>query len=173
MRHNSYSAEYWRVVRTGVPRASGGRKNHAMIKVPFLLIILGTVALGGFQASRCLTTNFVAYPSLFFFSSYIWTMNLFANNGTFSANVAQSLQKAKGGIPFTQPISSLMTSWAGINCNWQLIYSYNVFKCKWNWIIWINKRSVIAKWIHPDSLKGDRIVSYLITNLEGFYNGEF
>lgn len=50
--------EYWRVVRTGVPRANGGRKNHAMIKVPFLLLILGTVALGGFNASRCLTCSF-------------------------------------------------------------------------------------------------------------------
>jgi len=53
-------------VRTGVPRANGGRKNHAMIKVPFLLLILGTVALGGFNASRCLTTNFLACLSLYY-----------------------------------------------------------------------------------------------------------
>jgi hypothetical protein len=53
-------------VRTGVPRANGGRKNHAMIKVPFLLLILGTVALGGFNASRCLTNNFLACLSLYF-----------------------------------------------------------------------------------------------------------
>ncbi|KAH1259134.1 Protein CAJ1 [Glycine max] len=43
--------QYSHVVRTGFPRAHGGRKNHAMIKVPFLLIILGTLALGGFNAS--------------------------------------------------------------------------------------------------------------------------
>ncbi|KAJ1412518.1 DnaJ domain containing protein [Sesbania bispinosa] len=48
----SSSADYSTVVRTGVPRAHGGRKNHAMIKVPFILLILGTVALGGFNASR-------------------------------------------------------------------------------------------------------------------------
>ncbi|XP_058740475.1 protein CAJ1 [Vicia villosa] len=59
----STSAEYWRVVRTGVPRASGGRKNHAMIKVPFLFIILGTVALGGFHASRAYKRQKEEYPS--------------------------------------------------------------------------------------------------------------
>ncbi|XP_027352630.1 uncharacterized protein LOC113863297 [Abrus precatorius] len=48
----SSSVEFSHVVRTGVPRAYGGRKNHAMIKVPFILIIVGTVALGGFNASR-------------------------------------------------------------------------------------------------------------------------
>jgi len=52
-------------VRTGFPRAHGGRKNHAMIKVPFLLIILGTVALGGFNASRWPTLNLVADSSFF------------------------------------------------------------------------------------------------------------
>ncbi|KAK7397015.1 hypothetical protein VNO78_18179 [Psophocarpus tetragonolobus] len=49
--------EYAHVVRTGFPRAHGGRKNHPMIKVPFVLIILGTLALGGFNASRWLTFN--------------------------------------------------------------------------------------------------------------------
>uniref|UniRef100_A0A5B6YZ53 J domain-containing protein n=1 Tax=Davidia involucrata TaxID=16924 RepID=A0A5B6YZ53_DAVIN len=41
-----------RVVRTGVSRARGGRRNHALVVVPFLFIILGTVALGGFNAAR-------------------------------------------------------------------------------------------------------------------------
>lgn len=62
-REASTSAEYWRVVRTGVPRANGGRKNHAMIKVPFLLLILGTVALGGFNASRAYKRQKEDYPS--------------------------------------------------------------------------------------------------------------
>ena len=52
MQHNFCSVQYSRVVRTGVPRAHGGSKNHALIKVPFILIIMGTVALGGFNASR-------------------------------------------------------------------------------------------------------------------------
>ncbi|XP_020210814.1 uncharacterized protein LOC109795711 isoform X1 [Cajanus cajan] len=54
-RETSSSVEYSHVVRTGFPRAHGGRKNHTMIKVPFMLIILGTVALGGLNASRWLT----------------------------------------------------------------------------------------------------------------------
>lgn len=41
-----------RVVRTGVPRAQGGRGNPALIRVPFLFIILGTVGLGGLNAAR-------------------------------------------------------------------------------------------------------------------------
>ncbi|XP_061366275.1 uncharacterized protein LOC133309509 isoform X2 [Gastrolobium bilobum] len=59
----SSSAEYSRVVRTGVPRAHGGRKNSAMIKVPFILITLGTVALGGFNASRAYKKQKEEYPS--------------------------------------------------------------------------------------------------------------
>ncbi|XP_057439160.1 uncharacterized protein LOC130731000 [Lotus japonicus] len=59
----SSSVEYSRVVRTGVPRAQGGRKNHAMIKVPFIFLILGTVTLGGFNASRAYRRQKEAYPS--------------------------------------------------------------------------------------------------------------
>ncbi|KHN14163.1 hypothetical protein glysoja_028561 [Glycine soja] len=55
--------QYSHVVRTGFPRAHGGRKNHAMIKVPFLLIILGTLALGGFNASRAYKKQKDEYPS--------------------------------------------------------------------------------------------------------------
>ncbi|KAK4282613.1 hypothetical protein QN277_013969 [Acacia crassicarpa] len=57
------SAEYSRVVRTGVPRASGGRKNHPLIKVPFILIILGTAALGGLNAARAYKRQKKDYPS--------------------------------------------------------------------------------------------------------------
>lgn len=45
-------ATYARVVRTGVPRAHGGRSNRALIQIPFLFIILGTVGLGGLNATR-------------------------------------------------------------------------------------------------------------------------
>ncbi|XP_017415979.1 uncharacterized protein LOC108326894 isoform X1 [Vigna angularis] len=64
-RNVSGSVEYSHVVRTGFSRAHGGRKNHAMIKVPFVLIILGTVALGGFNAWRWPTPNLVADSSFF------------------------------------------------------------------------------------------------------------
>ncbi|KAK7379096.1 hypothetical protein VNO80_04549 [Phaseolus coccineus] len=59
----SGSVGYSHVVRTGFPRAHGGRKNHAMIKVPFVLIILGTFALGGFNASRAYKKQKEEYPS--------------------------------------------------------------------------------------------------------------
>ncbi|KAL1312829.1 hypothetical protein AAHE18_16G067300 [Arachis hypogaea] len=57
------SVQYSRVVRTGVPRSQGGSKNHALIKVPFICIILGTVALGGFNASRAYKKQKEEYPS--------------------------------------------------------------------------------------------------------------
>ncbi|OAY73840.1 DnaJ subfamily B member 3 [Ananas comosus] len=43
-------ATYVRVVRTGVPTGYG-RRNRALIKTPFLLLIFGTVSLGGFNAA--------------------------------------------------------------------------------------------------------------------------
>lgn len=54
IRHNFFSwlATNVRVVRTGVPMTNGGRGNHALIRIPFLLIILGTVGLGGLNATR-------------------------------------------------------------------------------------------------------------------------
>lgn len=57
------SATSVRVVRTGVPTASGGRRNHALIGIPFLFIILGTVGLGGFNAARAYKKQKEAYPS--------------------------------------------------------------------------------------------------------------
>lgn len=53
-RHNilSFLATNMHVVRTGVPMANGGRRNHALIRIPLLFIILGTVGLGGFNAAR-------------------------------------------------------------------------------------------------------------------------
>ncbi|KAF1869672.1 hypothetical protein Lal_00017247 [Lupinus albus] len=57
------SVGYSRVVRTGVPRTQGGRKHHAMVKVPFILIILGTFALGGLNASRAYKKQKEEYPS--------------------------------------------------------------------------------------------------------------
>nr|KYP71735.1 hypothetical protein KK1_011005 [Cajanus cajan] len=62
-RETSSSVEYSHVVRTGFPRAHGGRKNHTMIKVPFMLIILGTVALGGLNASRAYKKQKADNPS--------------------------------------------------------------------------------------------------------------
>ncbi|KAL9435451.1 hypothetical protein AB3S75_021679 [Citrus x aurantiifolia] len=57
------SATSVRVVRTGVPMASGGRRNHPLIGIPFLFIILGTVGLGGFNAARAYKKQKEAYPS--------------------------------------------------------------------------------------------------------------
>ncbi|WVZ05907.1 hypothetical protein V8G54_019253 [Vigna mungo] len=98
-RNVSGSVEYSHVVRTGFPRARGGRKNHAMIKVPFVLIILGTVALGGFNASRWPTPNLVA--DSFFVCLTMKINGFYSHDDIFSATVLQGLQKAKGGIPFS------------------------------------------------------------------------
>ncbi|KAL2345527.1 hypothetical protein Fmac_006812 [Flemingia macrophylla] len=62
-RKASSSVDYSHVVRTGFPRAHGGRKNHTIIRVPFMLIILGTFALGGFNASRAYQKQKEEYPS--------------------------------------------------------------------------------------------------------------
>uniref|UniRef100_A0A7N2REX1 Transmembrane protein n=1 Tax=Quercus lobata TaxID=97700 RepID=A0A7N2REX1_QUELO len=62
-RLGSSSVTNTRVVRTGVPRAQGGRGNAALIRVPFLFIILGTVALGGLNATRAYKKEKAAYPS--------------------------------------------------------------------------------------------------------------
>ncbi|KAJ6729306.1 hypothetical protein OIU85_020247 [Salix viminalis] len=60
---DSASATYARVVRTGVPRAHGGRSNRALIQIPFLFIILGTVGLGGLNATRAYKKQKEAHPS--------------------------------------------------------------------------------------------------------------
>ncbi|XP_031381676.1 dnaJ homolog subfamily B member 6-B isoform X4 [Punica granatum] len=59
----SSTATYSRVVRTGVPRTHGGRGNRALIGIPFLFIILGTIGLGGFNASRAYKKQREDYPS--------------------------------------------------------------------------------------------------------------
>ncbi|KAA3458855.1 chaperone protein DnaJ-like isoform X1 [Gossypium australe] len=58
-REGSYSATYSHVVRTGVPKAHGGRRNRGLIQIPFLLIVLGTVGLGGLNATRGLNSEFI------------------------------------------------------------------------------------------------------------------
>lgn len=60
---DSASATYARVVRTGVPRAHGGRSNRALIQIPFLFIILGTVGLGGLNATRAYKKQKEEHPS--------------------------------------------------------------------------------------------------------------
>ncbi|GLT31791.1 hypothetical protein SLA2020_065000 [Shorea laevis] len=62
-REGSASATYAHVVRTGVPKASGGRRNHVLIRVPFLLLVLGTVGLGGLIATRAYRKQKEANPS--------------------------------------------------------------------------------------------------------------
>ncbi|KAH7857280.1 hypothetical protein Vadar_010857 [Vaccinium darrowii] len=52
-----------RVTRSGVASVHGGRRNHALIGVPFMLIILGTVALGGLNATRAYRKQKESYPS--------------------------------------------------------------------------------------------------------------
>uniref|UniRef100_A0A7N1A4Z2 J domain-containing protein n=1 Tax=Kalanchoe fedtschenkoi TaxID=63787 RepID=A0A7N1A4Z2_KALFE len=59
----SYADSYSRVVRTGVPRSQGGTKYQGLIKVPFLLIIFGTVSLGGFIATRAYNKQKASFPS--------------------------------------------------------------------------------------------------------------
>ncbi|KAM3376671.1 chaperone protein dnaJ 72 isoform X1 [Capsicum galapagoense] len=52
-REGEHGVGYSRVVRGGVPRGGGGgRRNHALIGLPFLFIILGTAALGGTNIAR-------------------------------------------------------------------------------------------------------------------------
>nr|XP_029116652.1 uncharacterized protein LOC105061501 isoform X1 [Elaeis guineensis] len=51
-----------RVVRTGVPTGYR-RSNPVLLKAPFLLIILGTVSLGGLNAMRAYQRQKEAYPS--------------------------------------------------------------------------------------------------------------
>ncbi|PON43220.1 DnaJ domain containing protein [Parasponia andersonii] len=51
-RKPSPSATNERVVKTGVQRALGRRGSHALVRVPFLFLVVGTVAFGGFNASR-------------------------------------------------------------------------------------------------------------------------
>ncbi|KAJ9187938.1 hypothetical protein P3X46_003347 [Hevea brasiliensis] len=60
---DSASATYARVVRTGMPKAHGGRSNHVLIRIPFLFIILGTVGLGGLNATRAYKRQKETYPS--------------------------------------------------------------------------------------------------------------
>uniref|UniRef100_M1AB43 Heat shock protein DnaJ, N-terminal n=1 Tax=Solanum tuberosum TaxID=4113 RepID=M1AB43_SOLTU len=57
------SVGYSRVVRSGVPRGGGGRRNHALIGLPFLFIILGTAALGGMNVARSYRKQKADYPS--------------------------------------------------------------------------------------------------------------
>ncbi|GAV77473.1 DnaJ domain-containing protein [Cephalotus follicularis] len=55
-----------RVVKTGVPKAHGhgGRiSNPAIIRIPFLFIILGTLGLGGFNAVRAYQKEKHSHPS--------------------------------------------------------------------------------------------------------------
>ncbi|XP_039047932.1 dnaJ homolog subfamily B member 6-B isoform X2 [Hibiscus syriacus] len=48
---------------SGVPKAHGGRKNRALIQIPFLLIVLGTVGLGGLNATRAYRKQKETCPS--------------------------------------------------------------------------------------------------------------
>ncbi|KAK6937209.1 protein of unknown function DUF659 [Dillenia turbinata] len=60
--HLSFSAMHAEVSVTGVPRSQFGR-SHALIKVPILFIILGTIALGGVSVSRAYRRERIAHPS--------------------------------------------------------------------------------------------------------------
>lgn len=60
--HVLLSVGYSRVVRSGVPRGGGGggrTRNHALIGLPFLFIILGTAALGGTNVARYVDFEFL------------------------------------------------------------------------------------------------------------------
>ncbi|KAK4417998.1 hypothetical protein Salat_2212500 [Sesamum alatum] len=58
------TASYSRVVvKTGLPRAHRGQRNIRLASVPFLLIILGALTLGGSTASRAYRRQKEAQPS--------------------------------------------------------------------------------------------------------------
>ncbi|KAL0436037.1 UNVERIFIED_CONTAM: protein CAJ1 [Sesamum radiatum] len=58
------TASYSWVVKTGVPRAHRGqRRNMRLASVPFLVIILGALTLGGSTASRAYRRQKEAQPS--------------------------------------------------------------------------------------------------------------
>ncbi|KAL2510448.1 Chaperone DnaJ-domain superfamily protein [Abeliophyllum distichum] len=57
------TVSYSRVVRSGVPRAPGGRRNWALTSVPYLLIVLGAFTLGGSTAARSYRKQKEAHPS--------------------------------------------------------------------------------------------------------------
>ncbi|XVF72821.1 hypothetical protein PTKIN_Ptkin12aG0151300 [Pterospermum kingtungense] len=59
----SVSATYSHVVRTGVPKAHGGR-NRALVRIPFLLIVLGTIGLGGLNATSAVVASEVVAKGL-------------------------------------------------------------------------------------------------------------
>ncbi|KAF8108467.1 Chaperone DnaJ-domain superfamily protein [Raphanus sativus] len=63
--HYSRSGVYSRVVRTGVPRtyAYAKRGNAWLIGAPFLLIVLGTIGLGGIKANRAYNMQKQTFPS--------------------------------------------------------------------------------------------------------------
>ncbi|KAL2535450.1 Chaperone DnaJ-domain superfamily protein [Forsythia ovata] len=57
------TVSYSRVVRSGVPRASRGKRNWALTSVPYLLIVLGAFTLGGSTAARSYRKQKEAHPS--------------------------------------------------------------------------------------------------------------
>ncbi|XP_042514500.1 uncharacterized protein LOC122089103 isoform X1 [Macadamia integrifolia] len=59
----STSATRTRVVRTGAPRVHGARSSNALVKAPFLFLILGTITLGGLNAARAYQRQKETYPS--------------------------------------------------------------------------------------------------------------
>ncbi|WZZ18174.1 hypothetical protein YC2023_111263 [Brassica napus] len=63
--HYSRSGMYSRVVKTGVPRtyAYAKRGNAWLIGAPFLLIVLGTIGLGGVKANRAYNMQKQTFPS--------------------------------------------------------------------------------------------------------------
>ncbi|KAL1216229.1 hypothetical protein V5N11_018679 [Cardamine amara subsp. amara] len=64
-RQYSSAGVYSRVVKTGVPRtyASAKRGNPWLIGAPFLLIVLGTIGLGGIKANRAYNQQKQTFPS--------------------------------------------------------------------------------------------------------------
>ncbi|CAI9785562.1 unnamed protein product [Fraxinus pennsylvanica] len=59
----SKTASYSRVVRSGVPRSPGGRRNLALTSVPYFLIVLGAFTLGGSTAARAYRKQRESCPS--------------------------------------------------------------------------------------------------------------
>ncbi|RVW12537.1 hypothetical protein CK203_082407 [Vitis vinifera] len=59
----SSAATYTRVVRTGVPSVHKGKSNGALIGIPFLLIVVGTVGIGHIVLIGPMKRKKLAHPS--------------------------------------------------------------------------------------------------------------
>lgn len=78
----------------------GGRGNYALMGIPFLFIILGTVGLGGYNASRCVEEELKLSVSETYSNARCLNLP--------HCVLSQGVQEAEGELPFSQSIPSMM-----------------------------------------------------------------